>query len=331
MIAVFGAGSWGTALAATLARNTPSKIFIWGREQDVLQEISFEHTNKRYLPGVSLPRNIQGNEDIASIVKNANDLLIAVPSMAFREMLLRIKPHITPAHRLIWATKGLEPTTGRFLHELVIEIFGPQQKFAVLAGPSFAKEVAIQLPTAVTIATNDEKFGVDLLNYFHTDNFRVYISQDYIGAQVGGVMKNILAVAAGMSDGLGFGANARAALITRGMAEMMRFGLAFGAQVATLQGLAGIGDVILTCTDNQSRNRRFGLALAEGQTVDAAQAMIGQIVEAAHNAEEVCRLAAMHNLEMPIAAQVFKILTQEITPRQAVTNLLSRKPSYEWV
>jgi glycerol-3-phosphate dehydrogenase (NAD(P)+) len=330
MIAVLGAGSWGTALAAALARNSKQKILLWGRELDVLQEITEDHSNSKYLPGIQLPTNVEGAADVATLLQQAQDILIAVPSKAFADVLTLIKPNLTAKHRLIWATKGLEPTHGRFLHELVVEELGPQQIFAVLAGPSFAKEVARGLPTAVTIATNNNDFGNDLLNYFHSENFRVYIGNDVIGAQVGGVMKNILAVAAGMSDGLGFGANARAAIITRGLAEMMRFGLALGAKIDTLQGLAGVGDVILSCTDDQSRNRRFGLAIAQGKTIDEAQAEIGQVVEAVYNSAEVCRIAAMHKLEMPIAAQVYNILTKEVSPQQAVRNLMSRKPSYEW-
>jgi glycerol-3-phosphate dehydrogenase (NAD(P)+) len=212
---------------------------------------------------------------------------------------------------------------------VLIEELGTNVPYAVLAGPSFASEVAKELPTAVTIATNNENFGKDLLKHFHSDTFRVYISTDVIGAQVGGVMKNILAVASGMSDGLGFGANARAGLITRGLAEMMRFGVALGARPETLQGLAGVGDVILSCTDNQSRNRRFGLELAAGNTIAQAQAKIGQIVEAVHNAAEICRIAKEKNIELPIAMQVDKIFKQEVTPRQAVQNLITRKPAYE--
>jgi glycerol-3-phosphate dehydrogenase (NAD(P)+) len=330
MIAVVGSGSWGSALAATLARKSQTKVFLWGREPEVLEEISKHHTNTKFLPGISLPLNIEICADLKTVLDVAQDIVIAVPSRAFCEVLAAMKPHLTSKHRIIWATKGLEPKNGRFLHQVVIEELGLEQIYAVLAGPSFAKEVARQLPTAVTIATNDENFGQDLLTYFHADNFRVYLSTDVIGAQVGGVMKNILAVAAGLSDGLGFGANARAALITRGLAEMMRFGTALGAKVETLQGLAGVGDVILTCTDDQSRNRRFGLALAVGKPIDEAQAEIGQIVEAVDNAAEVCRLAAAHELEMPIASQVYKILTKDVSPQQAVRNLISRKPSYEW-
>lgn len=329
MIGVCGAGSWGTALAAALARNTSDKILLWGREADTLREISAQHTNSRYLPGIKLPANISPCPNIEILLANVNDVLIVVPSKAFVEVLRQLKPYLKPHHRIVWATKGLEPQRGRFLHEVVIEELGPNLKFAILAGPSFATEVAKQLPTAVTIAANDTAFARDLLKYFHSDTFRVYLSGDVVGVQVGGVIKNILAVAAGLSDGLGFGANARAALITRGLAEMTRFGVALGAKVETLQGLAGVGDVILTCTDNQSRNRRFGLALAHGKNIEQAQLEIGQIVEAVHNAAEVCKIAIGKNIELPIAEQVNKIFTQEITPQQAVQNLITRKPADE--
>lgn len=330
MIGVCGAGSWGTALAAALARNTTDKVLLWGREADILQEISAKHTNQRYLPGIVLPSNIGSCKDIKTLLECVNDILIVVPSKAFVEVLKTLKPHLQAHHRLIWATKGLEPQRGRFLHEVVEEELGPQQIYAILAGPSFAAEVAKQLPTAITIATKDEKFGLDLLTYFHSETFRVYLSSDIIGVQVGGVIKNILAVAAGLSDGLGYGANARAALITRGLAEMMRFGIALGAKPEALQGLAGVGDVVLSCTDSQSRNRRFGLALAKGKNVTDAEAEIGQTVEAVHNAAETTRLAAEHGIEMPIAESVNKIFMNELTPQQAVQNLITRKPSHEW-
>lgn len=329
MIAVCGAGSWGTALALTLARNTKQQIWIWGREAEVLSDISKHHSNSKYLPGVKLPSNIISCDDISDLLQHANDILIAVPSKAFAEMLNLLKPQLTAKHRIIWATKGLEPERGRFLHSVVIESLGDKQIFAILSGPSFAKEVAQHLPTAVAIATRDDRFAQDLLTYFHSDTFRVYLSTDIVGVQVGGVFKNILAVAAGLSDGLGFGANSRAAIITRGISEMMRFGIALGAKPETLQGLAGVGDIILTCTDNQSRNRRFGMALAHGKTIDAAQEEIGQVVEAVSNAGEICRIAAEHLIEMPIAEQVYKILTQQITPKEAVNNLISRKPANE--
>lgn len=329
MIAVCGAGSWGTALAATLARNSSNDVLIWSREPGVLQEISTQHTNKTYLPGVTLPSNLKGCEDLKSLVSQAQDILLVVPSKAFVEVLRALKPHLTSKHRIVWATKGLEPGSGRFLHEVVATELGATQICAVLAGPSFAKEVAANLPTAVTIASTDANFGADLLKYFHNDTFRVYLSNDVIGAQVGGVIKNILAVAAGMSDGLGFGANARAALITRGLAEMLRFGNALGAKAETLQGLAGLGDLVLTCTDNQSRNRRFGICLSQGKSITAAQDEIGQIIEAVDNAAEIYKIANARNIDMPIALQVHKILVGEVTPREAVTNLISRKPANE--
>jgi len=330
MIGVCGSGSWGTALAAALARNTTDKVLLWGREADILQEISAKHTNNKYLPGIVLPQNIGSCKDVKTLLECVKDILIVVPSKAFVDVLHVLKPHLQTHHRIIWATKGLEPHRGRFLHEVVEEELGSQQIYAILAGPSFAAEVAKQLPTAVTIATKDEKFGQDLLAYFHSETFRVYLSKDVVGVQVGGVIKNILAVAAGLSDGLGYGANARAALITRGLAEMMRFGTSLGAMPETLHGLAGVGDVILSCTDSQSRNRRFGLAIAKGKSITDAQAEIGQTVEAVHNAAEISRIAAERGVEMPIAELINKIFTNEVTPQQAVQNLISRKPSYEW-
>lgn len=329
MIGVCGAGSWGTALAATLARNNKDNILIWGREPGVLREISEQHSNNKYLPAIALPTNIKGCTDIATMLAQIQDLLIVVPSKAFISVLKLIKPHLQSHHRIIWATKGLEPGRGRFLHQVVQEILGPDVKYAILAGPSFATEVAKQLPTAVTIATKDKDFGRDLLTYFHCTTFRVYLSTDIIGVQVGGVVKNILAVASGLSDGLGFGANARAALITRGLVEMMRFGLSVGAHMETLQGLAGIGDIILTCTDNQSRNRRLGLALAANKTIAQAQAEIGQIIEAVDNTAEICRIASEQNIDMPIATQVNKIFKEEVTVHEAVRNLVTREPAYE--
>ncbi len=330
MIGVCGSGSWGSALATVLANNAEQSVSIWGREKSVLTEISTQHTNNKYLPNIPLPENLVGCNDITELLANNDDILLVVPSKAFVEVLSLIKPHLDKArHRIVWATKGLEPKYGRFLHEVFIEVLGPDVPYAVLAGPSFASEVAKQLPTAVTIATKDEIFGRDLLTYFHNENFRVYLSTDVIGAQVGGVMKNILAVAAGLSDGLGFGANARAALITRGLAEMLRFGVSLGARSETLNGLAGVGDVILSCTDNQSRNRRLGLALANGENITVAQQNIGQIVEAVHNAAEICRIAQDKKIELPIATQVNKIFKEEITPKQAVKNLISRRPIYE--
>jgi glycerol-3-phosphate dehydrogenase (NAD(P)+) len=330
MIGVCGSGSWGTALAAALASNTTDKVLLWGREADILQEISAKHTNSKYLPGISLPQNIGSCKDVKTLLECVSDILIVVPSKSFVDVIRTLKPHLQAHHRIIWATKGLEPERGRFLHEVVEEELGLQRKYAILAGPSFAAEVARKLPTAVTIATRDEKFGLDLLAYFHSETFRVYISNDVIGVQVGGVMKNILAVAAGLSDGLGYGANARAALITRGIAEMMRFGVALGAKPESLQGLAGVGDVILSCTDSQSRNRRFGLAISKGKSITEAESEIGQTVEAVHNAAEITRLAVEHGVEMPIAELIHKIFVNEVTPQQAVQNLITRKPSYEW-
>lgn len=329
MIAVFGSGSWGTALAAALARNNKSVITIWGRDLEVLEQIKTKNINQKYLPNVSLPENLTAEQNLEAILQKNSDILIAIPSKGFVEFIHKIKPYLTKEHRIVWATKGLEPSTGRMLHEVIESELGIKQVYAVLSGPSFALEVAKNLPTAVTIATKNRTFGNDLINYFHCDTFRVYLSDDIVGVQLGGAIKNILAVAAGLSDGLGFGANARAALITRGLAEMMRLGNAMNAKIETLQGLAGVGDVILTCTDDKSRNRRFGLSLAKGVTSNSAQKQVGQVVEAAHNVAELCKLAAENDIELPIAEQVYLVLKEKISPQQAAENLVARKPRDE--
>lgn len=329
MIAVFGSGSWGTALAAALARNNKSVITIWGRDLEVLEQIKTKNINQKYLPNVSLPENLTAEQNLEAILQKNSDILIAIPSKGFVEFIHKIKPYLTKEHRIVWATKGLEPSTGRMLHEVIESELGIKQVYAILSGPSFALEVAKNLPTAVTIATKNRTFGNDLINYFHCDTFRVYLSDDIVGVQLGGAIKNILAVAAGLSDGLGFGANARAALITRGLAEMMRLGNAMNAKIETLQGLAGVGDVILTCTDDKSRNRRFGLSLAKGVTSNSAQKQVGQVVEAAHNVAELCKLAAENDIELPIAEQVYLVLKEKISPQQAAENLVARKPRDE--
>lgn len=330
MIGVLGAGSWGTALAIVLANKHPDQnIQMWGHEPAHLAAIRAQRKNQRYLPDITLPSNISCIDNLAELMAVIDDVLLVVPSNVFSLVLKQIKPYFTKRHRLIWATKGLDATTGKFLHQVVKEQLGNQFPCAVLAGPSFAKEVALGLPTAVTIASEDAKFAADLVTHLHSKIFRIYLNTDLIGAQLGGVVKNILAVAAGISDGLQFGANARAALITRGMVELNNLGRALGAKSETLLGLSGLGDVILCTTDNQSRNKRFGMALATGKTTEAAQLEIGQVVEAVHNVAAICKLATEHKVETPIIAQVNLIIRQEITAKAAVEQLLARHPVYE--
>lgn len=329
MIAILGAGSWGTALATVAAYNTKGKVYIWGRNINVINEINIQHRNNYYLPNIILPSNIVGCSDLKEILINSKNLLLAIPSHAFQDTIQAIKPYITKQHRIVFATKGLDSITGNFLHNTILSTLGQQQIFAVLSGPSFAAEVAQRLPTAITIASNEKNFTNDLIQYLHTDFFRVYTSSDYIGVQLGGIIKNIIAVAAGIADGLGFGANARAALITRGLAEMMRLGQALKAKTETLAGLSGVGDLILTCTDNQSRNKRFGLALTKGLSLDQAQKEIGHVVEAINNIKHVIALAKKYQVHLPITQCIEDILQNKITPLDAFQILMLRKPIQE--
>lgn len=327
-IAILGAGSWGTALAIALAKNGQT-VHLWDRVESLLTEISTSRRNERYLPGVSLPDNIVICTTLVAALEQVKDILLVVPSHGFAEALQGIKPFLTSAHRIAWATKGLEPETGHFLHQLAERELGVGRAYAVLSGPSFAKEVAIGLPTAVTIASRNQIFADDLGIRFSQDSFGIYTTDDIIGVQLGGVVKNVLAVAIGLSDGVQFGANARAALITRGLAEMMRLGEVLGARRETLMGLAGCGDVILTCTDNQSRNRRFGLALAEGLTEAEALKQIGQVVEAVYNVGQLCDLAKREQVELPIVEQVFRVMKQGVSAKEALKVLFRRAPERE--
>ncbi|HHL45190.1 MAG TPA: NAD(P)-dependent glycerol-3-phosphate dehydrogenase, partial [Gammaproteobacteria bacterium] len=257
------------------------------------------------------------------------DILIAVPSHAFREILSAIAPVVSPSTGIAWATKGLEPGSHKLLTEVAQEMVGNLRPLAVVSGPTFAREVAEGLPTAVTIAANDSRFSSKLAGHLHNGQFRPYTSDDMIGVSIGGAVKNVLAIAAGIADGLGFGANTRAALITRGLAEMMRLNKAVGGQRETLMGLAGLGDLVLTCTDDQSRNRRFGLYLGQGKSLEQARAAIDQVVEGMQTTGEVHALAREQGVEMPITEQVYGVLHQRRPPGKAVESLLAREQKTE--
>ncbi|MEM7017641.1 MAG: NAD(P)H-dependent glycerol-3-phosphate dehydrogenase [Pseudomonadota bacterium] len=323
-ILVVGAGSWGTALAILLSRNG-HKVTLWGRDQAHVQSMQMLRTNQRYLPDAIFPEELHPDSSITQYLSTIQDLVIAVPSHSFSSILETIRPYLTKSHRLCWATKGLEEDSQQLLHQVVEQHLGQQHATAVLSGPSFAKEVANNLPTAVTIASPNESYSTELAALFHSDTFRVYTSQDMVGVQIGGACKNVIAIAAGIADGLGFGANTRAALITRGLAEITRLGVALGGQMPTFLGLAGLGDLVLTCTDDQSRNRRFGRLLANSKSPEEAKVIIGQVVEGATAASQVLALARKHNVEMPISEQVANMLAGHCTPAQAVHALLSRE------
>lgn len=324
-IAVLGAGSYGTALAICLARNG-NTISLWGRNREDMAQMAAQRINQKYLPDIALPDSLQLTSDLAAAVSSSRDILVVVPSHAFADTLRQIKPLLRADARVAWATKGLEPETGRLLQDVAREILGEQVSLAVLSGPTFAKEMAMGLPTAISLSSTDVDFIRQLSDLLHcAKSFRVYTNPDFIGVQLGGAVKNVIAIGAGMADGIGFGANARTALITRGLTEMCRLGCALGAKKDTFMGMAGLGDLVLTCTDNQSRNRRFGLLLGQGKPVAEAMQSIGQVVEGYRNAKEVFNLAQRVGVEMPITEQIYQVLYQGKDVKLAALDLLGRE------
>ncbi len=322
-VAVLGAGSWGTALAIQLSR-LGHEVRLWARDPAQAASMQSERVNERYLREIRLADNIAVSADFDACVDGAQRILVVTPSHAFAETIARLAPVVTPATGLAWASKGFEPGTGRLLHEVALERLGSEVPLALVTGPSFAREVAEGLPTAVTVAANVPDFGHRWAELLHGASFRAYYTADLVGAELGGAIKNVLAVACGMADGMALGSNTRAALITRGLAEMMRLGKAMGGDSRTLMGLAGIGDLVLTCTGDLSRNRRLGLALGQGKTRDEAVAEIGQVVEGIKTSEEVMRLAERIGVEMPISEQVHGILFRGWNARKGVRVLMER-------
>lgn len=280
--------------------------------------------NQRYLPDAPFPSNLVVEADLDAALSGARDILVVVPSHAFREMLQQISPFCGAGIRIAWATKGFELETGKLPHQVAEDVLGPDVPLAVLSGPTFAKEVGAGLPTAMTVASSDTGFARELAESLSSEAFRAYTSSDISGVEVGGAVKNVLAIGAGISDGLGFGANTRVALINRGLVEMMRLGVALGAQRETFMGLAGMGDLVLTCTDDLSRNRRMGLMLAAGKSVAEAQTEIGQVVEGIQAARAVWQVAHRQGVDMPITEQIYRILYEGQSPSSAVEALMAR-------
>lgn len=322
-ISILGAGSWGTALAILAARNGCDTL-LWGHNQQHIAQLAQASENRRYLPGFPFPEKLRVTADLQEAVTASSLLLVTVPSHAFQTTLLKIKPFLHHNPQIAWATKGFDGESGFLLSDVVNSTLGEGVTTAVLAGPTFATEVAANLPTAITIASTNESFAARLTAVLHNQRFRTYTSTDIVGVQVGGAGKNVLAIAAGIADGLGFGANTRAALITRGLTEITRLGVRLGGQPDTFMGLTGLGDLILTCTDNQSRNRRFGLALGKGCDRQQAAQEIAQEIEGISAAREAYRLAQKLQVEMPITEQVYQVLFNNLDPKQAVNNLLAR-------
>ena len=328
-VSVLGAGSWGTALALQLADNG-NHVSLWGRDEQLLEEIARTRCNRVYLPGCELPRNVRAQHDFADAVNSCRVLVVAVPSIAVPALASKIADEFSPRQvGVVIATKGVETASARLMHEVFERALGPQAPLACLSGPSFADEVAKRLPTAVTISSVDRAFAERAAVLFHNRSFRVYTGDDVVGTEVAGAFKNVIAIAAGISDGLGFGANARAALITRGLSEIRRLAEAMGAKSATLNGLAGIGDLVLTCTSDQSRNRRFGLLIAEGRSPGEAAKKINQATEGVSSAEVAQQLAHRYGVEMPICEQVNAVIVGRVEPRSAVRELLGRPAKTE--
>ncbi len=327
-VAVLGAGSWGTALSMQLAR-AGARPVLWDWDAGHMAAMQAARRNEQFLPDHPLPATLILEPVLEEAVRRADEIIIVVPSHAFVGVVEQIAPWLPPDQGVAWACKGLEPGTGQFLHEPARRILGAHRPLAVITGPSFAVEVAADLPTAVTVAGTDPAYCTRIAGLLHGGNFRAYTSDDIIGAELGGSLKNVLAIATGICDGMQLGDNARAALVTRGLAEMMRLGRALGAREQTLTGLTGMGDLVLTCTGNLSRNRRLGLALGSGKTVDEAVAGIGQVVEGVKTAAEVRRLAQRHAIEMPISEQVFGIIHRGWDPYRCLRELLAREQKHE--
>lgn len=324
-IAILGAGSWGTAVAVHLA-HAGHHVMLWGHDRQHVLSMAKEHRNQKYLPDVSFPESLTPEVNLDTCLRSAHYIIVAVPSHAFASLLAKINQ---PIKGLAWLTKGVDPDSHALLSELVANKWGATFPIAIISGPSFAHEVAHFLPTALVIAGNEPDYLRDMGSLFHQDNMRAYCTDDVLGVQLCGAVKNVLAIACGISDGLSYGANAKAALITRGLAEMRRLGLKLGARPETFMGLAGMGDLVLSCTDDQSRNRRFGLQIGQGVNLVDAEKHIGQVVEGRYNAAQVCAIAAQHHVEMPICEVVNALLQGKLTAQQAVIQLMSRPPREE--
>jgi glycerol-3-phosphate dehydrogenase (NAD(P)+) len=328
-VGVLGAGSWGTALASLCARGGHATT-LWGRNAQDMASMAAQGRNLRYLPDIDLPPTLAYSADLAATVAQSDLLLIVVPSHAFPDVVAEAAQHLRPGVGVAWATKGFELGSGRFLHEVAEAVLGPDVALAVVTGPSFAREVTLGLPTAVTVHSESAVFAKQVADVLHGPSFRAYTGGDVLGAELGGAMKNVLAVATGIADGMNLGLNARAGLITRGLNEMLRLNAALGGRAETLMGLAGLGDLVLTCTGDLSRNRRLGLALGRGQSIAEAVSAIGQAVESIQTADEVMRLAQRHGIELPISELVQRVLHEEITPGEGLRMLQAREQKAEY-
>lgn len=325
-IAVLGAGAWGTALAISLGERHEVSLWVWDSAQH--REMTNARANPRFLPGFALPDSVSLQTSIEAALRHAELAIIVTPTGALRETMRRIVAVGRPVP-VVWGCKGFETDSAKLPHQVAEEEFRAVAPYGVLSGPSFAQEVAKGLPTALTLASADESFARGAATQLHGPRLRVYSSGDLVGVEVGGAVKNVMAIAAGICDGMGFGHNARAALITRGLAEIARLGLSLGGRMETFMGLAGAGDLILTCTGDLSRNRRVGLALAQGRSLEAILQELGHVAEGVYTAREVRKLGNRYDVELPITQAVCRVLFEGQPPKAAVEELLSREPRAE--
>jgi glycerol-3-phosphate dehydrogenase (NAD(P)+) len=325
--AVVGAGSWGTTVAALLAGKGPTKL--WARSSELAAKVRATGRNERYLPGVVLPAGLTVTSSIAEAVAGADVVLVAVPSHGFRAVLEEMAPVLAEGTAVVSLAKGIEAETNLRMSEVIAQVL-PGHPAGVLTGPNLAHEVAAGQPAASVVALPDEGLAQRVQQLLHCPTFRVYTGTDVIGCEIAGASKNVMAIAAGVSDGLGFGENTRAVLITRGLAELARLGLALGGRALTFGGLAGIGDLVATCTSPQSRNRTLGFQLGQGRRLDDVLSGMYMVAEGVRTARPVVGLARAHGIEMPIAEQVAALIEGTTSPAKAVATLMERPPRSEW-
>ena len=322
-VTVIGSGSWGTALAVMLAENG-HEVMIWSRRQDAVDELIIDRKNEKYLPGIVIPENIQATTDREAAVKGAEIIILAVPSRAVADTVRDFSPYLKTWQVLVNVAKGLEPGTLMCLSD-VIQREAPQCGVCVLSGPSHAEEVARGIPTTCLITCENEAVAKVVQEEFSNARFRLYTNTDMIGVEIGAALKNVMALAAGMSDGLGFGDNTKAALMTRGMAEMKRLGIAMGGKPETFAGLSGIGDLIVTCTSMHSRNRRAGILLGQGKSLQETLDEVKMVVEGVNTVQAACALAERYNVSMPITQTIYGVLFEDVDVQEAVINLMTRE------
>ncbi|MCA9599955.1 MAG: NAD(P)-dependent glycerol-3-phosphate dehydrogenase [Myxococcales bacterium] len=330
-VAVIGAGAWGTALALLLA-GQGENVVLWTWQPEHARAIERDRENREFFAGFPLPDAIRASSELPDALAEADLVLLVVPSDAFRETLERAKPQLPAGVPLVSATKGIENDSLMLMSEVIEDVLGSdaRARSLFLSGPSFAKEVALGMPTNVVVAGDDQELGVEVQKRFATDRFRVYSSDDPVGVEMGGALKNVIAIAAGACDGLGFGHNTRAALITRGLAEISRLAIAKGGNPLTLAGLAGMGDLVLTCTGELSRNRTVGFEMGQGKSLEQVLASLGHVAEGVKTAKSAHHLAVRLGVELPIAGEVYRVLYEGKDPRTAVRDVLTRPLKKEW-